>query len=223
MKILENLILLVLLILFFWQLDLNIQIDITLSPPNFLVLLITNSSSHIMLVPSTLVFCICARKHQCEQSWVSLEAGTFLTMSEILGSFSRSVNMWSFWGHDTLWLDRWLPLCWKTMKMEAAGVHLTCCVALHPRSPSCWSYFALNGINQLLLKWVSGPWLWRLSEVECMWYTWHGWQSERILLKLCYRNCMLVSAYESMSNEAVKNTIFWDVAWNEFTNISLKC
>jgi len=34
----------------------NIEIDITRSPPNFLVLLITNSSSHIVLVPSTLVF-----------------------------------------------------------------------------------------------------------------------------------------------------------------------
>jgi len=59
------------------------------------------------------------------------------------------------------WLDSWLALCWKTMKMEAACVHLTGCVALHPRSPSCWSYFALNSINQLLLKCLSGPWLWR--------------------------------------------------------------
>lgn len=164
MKILENLILLALLILFYWQLDINIEIDITLNPPNFLVSLITNSTSHIMLIPTTLVACSDARKHPCEQSWVPLAAGNFLTMSVTLSSFSRSVNMWSSGGHDTLWLDRWLALCWKTMKMEAAGVHLTCCVALHPRSSSCRSYFALNSINQLLLKWVSGPWLW----IQCL-------------------------------------------------------
>jgi len=67
MKILENLIFFSTFNIFL-KLDINIEIDITLSPPNFLVLLITNSSSHIMLVPSTLVFCSGTRKHQCEQS-----------------------------------------------------------------------------------------------------------------------------------------------------------
>jgi hypothetical protein len=55
-----------------------------------------------------------------------------------------------------------------------------------------------------------------VPEMEFVWYTRHGWQPERFLLKLCYRNCMLVSACESISNEAVKNTIFWDRVWKEF-------
>jgi len=61
-----------------------------------------------------------------------------------------------------------------------------------------------------------------VSEMESTCYTWHGWQSERILLKLYYRNCMLVLAYESMNNETVKNAIFLGV-WKKFINISLKC